>query len=103
MTDEPIELGGSIKLVGFSDLDPPELIITKKMVGSYARRFSDRLNDFQELSISMKRVHKTPKSEKYEVTSNVATGSKIYSSNVTDFNLFVAVDSSLKKLEGQIK
>ncbi|MBN1645553.1 hypothetical protein JW868_00770 [Candidatus Woesearchaeota archaeon] len=103
MTDESIELGGSIKLVGFSNLEPPELIITKKMVGSYARRFSERVDDFQELSISMKKVHKTVKSEKYEITSNIISGSKNYSSNVTDFNLFVAIDSSLKKLEGQIK
>ncbi|MFH1589612.1 MAG: hypothetical protein ABIB43_03535 [archaeon] len=93
-----IELGGSITLVGFKDLDHAELIVVKKVVGSYARKMSDISNKFESVSVTMKEVHKTPKSQKYEIHSKLIMGGKPYTSEVVDRNLFVALDTSLKKV-----
>lgn len=95
---EKIELGGNITLAGFKDLDHAELIVVKKITGSYTRKFSDALKDFESLSVTMKDVHKTPKSQKYEIHGKLMVGGKAHTSEVIDRNLFVALDSSLKKI-----
>ncbi|MFC2136340.1 hypothetical protein ACFLTH_17125 [Bacteroidota bacterium] len=93
-----IELGGNITLGGFKDLDHAELIVVKKVVGSYARKMSDTLKDFENLTVTMKDVHKTPKSQKYELHAKLVAGGKAHTSEVVDRNLFIALDSSLKKV-----
>jgi len=93
-----IELGGNITLTGFKDADHAELIVVKKVVGRYARKMSDSLEEFENLSVTMKDVHKTPRGQKYEIHSKLATGGKIHATEVVDRNMFVALDSSLKKL-----
>lgn len=99
-----MELGGNIKLDGFREVDRPELVVVKKIVGSYARKFSDMLGDeFEELSLSLKLVHKKEKSEKYELHAKVMKKGKPYAAEVTDRNLFVAMDSVLKKLQVEIE
>jgi len=100
---EMIELGGNITLAGFKDLDHAELIVVKKLVGSYTRKMSDSLKDFENLTVTMKGVHKTPKSQKYEIHGKLMAGGKPYTSEVVDRNLFVALDSSLKKILTEIR
>ena len=95
---EMIELGGNITLVGFKELDYAELIVVKKVVGGYARKMSDAMKDFEDLTVTMKDVHKTPKSQKYEVHAKLMAGGKPRTSEVVDRNLFIALDSSLKKV-----
>ncbi len=93
-----IELGGNITLVGFKELEPAELIVVKKMVGSYARKMSDMASDFENLTVTLKDVHKTPKSQKYELHSKVVVGGKTNTTEVVERNLFVGLDAVLKKL-----
>ncbi|MBU0667404.1 MAG: hypothetical protein ABIC91_04500 [Nanoarchaeota archaeon] len=98
-----IELGGNITLVGFKDLDHAELIVVKKMVGSYARKMSDLSEDFEGLTVTMKEVHKTAKNnQQYEIHGKLMQGGKPYTSEVTDRNIFVAMDKVLKKIIAEI-
>lgn len=97
-----IELGGNITLSGFKDLDHAELIVVKKVVGSYARRMSDTDKKFESLTVTMKEVHKTPKNQKYEIHSKMMSKGNPATSEVVDRNLFVALDSSLKKIIAEI-
>ena len=46
-----IELGGNIVLNGFRDLEPPELVVVKKIVGTYARKFADQLGEETRLQL----------------------------------------------------
>ncbi|MFH1649493.1 MAG: hypothetical protein ABIA93_03015 [Candidatus Woesearchaeota archaeon] len=96
-----IELGGNIRLAGFNELDPSEFIVVKKVVGSYARKFSDRLGELQELSITLKSVHKQEHSEKYEIHALLIGGKsgKPLTAEITEHNLFVGLDLVLKKIE----
>ena len=97
--DEDIELGGKISLSGFKEVKPAELVVVKKLIGSYARKFSDTLEGYESLHIYLKAVHKTPGSEKYEIHGKLIFGGKVKVSEITDRNLFVAIDSVMKKLE----
>ena len=94
-----IELGGNIELTGFSDLEGSELIILKKIIGNYARKFSDNLPDYEKLSLSLKSVH----GNKYEVHANLYVKGKDFNALTTENNVFVTIADVLKKLESQIK
>ncbi|MFA6073823.1 MAG: hypothetical protein WC758_06950 [Candidatus Woesearchaeota archaeon] len=97
--DENVELGGKISLSGFKELKPAELVVAKKLIGSYARKFADSLENYESLHIYLKAVHKTPGSEKYEIHGKLLFNGNLKVSEVIDRNLFVALDNVLKKLE----
>ncbi len=92
-----IELGGNIELVGFSDLDSQELIILKKIIGGYARKFADHAKDYEKLTIDLKQV-KT----KYEIQAKLMINGKPVNSGATEKNIFIAVAEVLKNLEAQV-
>ena len=94
-----IELGGNIELVGFRDLDSSELVILKKIIGSFARKFSDNVEGYEKLTLSLKA---TQGKKQYEVQSKLMVNSKPVNADVTEKNLFVAVAETLKKLEAQV-
>tara|TARA_Y100000031_G_C8159731_1_gene356356 strand:+ start:55 stop:423 length:369 start_codon:yes stop_codon:yes gene_type:complete len=97
-----LKLGGNIILKGFKECEYSELIVIKKIVGNYARKFSDASTDFQNLSLVMKIIHQTPGSNKYEVHAKTQDKGTVYASEVTDRNLFFAIDSSLKKVASEM-
>ncbi len=97
-----IELGGNITLIGFKELDYAEMVVIKKIVGNYARRFSDR-EQINNLTLSLKQVHRTnEESSKFEMKGKVDVNGTIYNSDLVEYNLFIALDSIMKKLEVQI-
>lgn len=94
-----IELGGSIFLVGFNDIDSSKMIVLKKIVGNYTKKFTDTCKKFESITITLKKVHDIEDSTKYEIQVKVIDCGKPVNSQATDKNLFVAVDSVLKKIE----
>lgn len=92
-----IELGGNIQLVGFKELDPASMIVVKKIVGNYAKRFSEVEKDFEKLVVTMK------KSGAYQVNCRLLTAGRVLPSEVEDHNLFFAIDKGLAKLMNEIK
>ena len=98
-SEDNMELGGSITLSGFKNIHKAELVVVKKIVGSYARKFADNLDGYESLSLNLKEVHKTEGSEKFEIHGKLIHKGKSENSDVTDRNIFVSVDSVLKKLE----
>lgn len=101
--DDLQQLGGNIELSGFREMDGASMIILKKIIGNYAKRFGDLCKDFQKLSVHMKSIHQTEGSEKYEIHVNCVDGGQKYSSEDTDRNLFIVVDNVLKKVENEIQ
>ncbi|MDD5331458.1 MAG: hypothetical protein PHE43_01370 [Candidatus Nanoarchaeia archaeon] len=88
-----IELGGNIKLSGFKDLEPAKLIVVKKMVGTYARKMAEK-TPFQELALTLKPVH----SSNFEIKANLMVEGKNHHTEITDYNLFFAIDKVLSQL-----
>ena len=93
-----MELGGNIELVGFKELEPAELIILKKIIGSYARKFSDSVEGYEKLVLNLK---KAQGKNKFEVDGKLFSSSGQINSEVTHQNLFVTVADVLKKMEKQ--
>lgn len=100
--DDFMQLGGNIELSGFRDVDGASMVVLKKIIGNYGRRMSEISDKFEKLSITMKPVHETEKSEKYEIHAKLIKEGKLFVSEVTERNLFVAVDNALKKIVNEI-
>ena len=86
MNEEDIlQLGGSIELSGFSNLDGGAMIVLKKIIGNYARKMSDQAKSFENLSINMKTVH----DNQFELHAKLIDQGKAVNSSVTDRNVFL--------------
>ena len=92
-----MELGGNITLSGFSDRDFAEMIVVKKVVGQYARKLHDAHEDFSHLKITLK-VTKN----QFELHAQAEFDGNLVTSEITDHNLFVGLDSVLKKITAQV-
>ncbi|MEK6904097.1 MAG: hypothetical protein AABW87_00725 [Nanoarchaeota archaeon] len=93
-----IELGGNIRLSGFKELEPAMLIVVKKMVGNYTKKISERVKGFQDININLKKIHE--KNHEIQVKLNAE---KVYNSEVTDHNLFFALDKALGKIMNEVE
>lgn len=98
MTD--IELGGNIRLVGFREVDAGSMVILKKIIGNYARKFSDHSPEFQGLEVTLKTVHATGEGAhpKYDIHAKATIGGHPKATECIERNLFVGIDESLKKI-----
>ena len=94
MEDNVLQLGGNIELSGFSSVDGGTMIILKKIVGNYVKRISTKVENFEKLSLTMKTVH----NNQFEVHAQMLDNGQQFASEITDRNLFVAIDSALKKI-----
>lgn len=47
-----IELGGNIKLDGFDQIESGKLVVAKKMIGSFARKISDK-KQYKDLTVNL--------------------------------------------------
>lgn len=96
-----VKLGGNIELSGFRVFDGGTMLVLKKIIGNYARKFSDRSSNFELLSLHVKTIHETEQSKIFEVHAKLIDNGTLYTSQVAHRNSFVAVDSVLKKLGEQ--
>jgi len=101
-SDEVLALGGNIELSGFQRLDRDNMIVLKKIVGNYAKRFSELCAGFQKLKLNMKPIHESEHSGWYELRAMLVDNGKNYNAEYTDRNLYFAVDKVMKKIEAEI-
>ena len=90
-----IELGGNIKLSGFSDDDRSSLIVIKKLVGNFVKHFSHVCAPVDSLDLTRKDVH----TDQHEVHAKLISDKKVMSAEHTGHNLYVVLDKVFKKLE----
>ena len=101
--EDTLALGGNIELSGFRDIDGARMIVLKKIVGNFARKLSDQSENFEKLSLNLKSVHAHESGSKFEMHGKVIDNGKVFASQVTDQNLFIVLDSVLKKIENSMK
>ena len=89
-------LGGNIALVGFDKLEPAELIIVKKIVGTYVKKLQEN-TDYKELRLVLQQ-HQHGKTFKHEINAQVDLKKGKLHSTVTEWNLFKAISAVMKKL-----
>lgn len=101
--DETLALGGNIELTGFKDVDMGSMVIVKKIVGNYTKRLSEACQNFEKVKVTMKAIHETESSQKFEIHGQLVDNGKQFNSETTDRNLFVGIDGALRKLESEVK
>lgn len=79
------------------------MVVVKKLVGTYVKKFIELDPDFQELALHLKVVHEREQSVVFEVKGNYVSGSKNFNSNENGRNLYVVLDLSLRKILDMIK
>lgn len=97
-SEDLLKLGGSIELSGFSAVERGAMVILKKIIGNYARKLADASKSFEALKLRVKKVHDNI----YELNCQMVDGGNVITSSVEERNIFVAVDSALKKISEQI-
>ena len=100
-TEDVVRLGGNIELSGFKNFDGGSMVILRKIIGNYSRKLSDRLEGYEGVSVRVKPVH-GEQSNIFDVSTKLHESGRIVASNVTERNIFVAVDAALKKLEREL-
>lgn len=100
---ESINLGDTIQLSGFKELEHGALIVVKKLVGTQVKKFQESIKDFQRINIHLKTVHKTEQNMKYELHAGLIHGGKNINVETIDRNIFMALSSIFEKLETLIK
>ena len=92
---DTLTLGGKITLTGFSGVDGGSMIVLKKVIGNYAKRFSESAPEFQSLDL----VLDGHDQKGIVVGARVVIGEKDHRSRAEEPNIFVAVDKALKHIE----
>ena len=93
MDEESLLLGNNIHLAGFKDLDSSRMVVVKKIVGNYVKKFEERYPEFLEIKIHLKKIH----ASEFEVQVDALIGSEHQNGEVTDYNLFFALDKALSR------
>ncbi len=97
-----LNLGGNIQLVGFKQVSMADVVVVKKLVGHYTRKIQEHSQNFEGILVMLKEIHKIDNNSKKEVHVKVMDNGKSFSSEVVDKNLFVALDSALKKAHAEV-
>ena len=90
---DTLELGSKIKISGFRDLDGGKMVVVKKIVGNYVKKIEERHQGFREIYIHMKMIHNS----QFEVQVKTIIGNEPKHFEVTDYNLFFALDNALNR------
>lgn len=94
------ELGGNIVLSNF-ELDGNEMVVVKKMVGTYAKKIKN-FHDYEELKLEMKVIDKG-KTKKFEIKGLLLYAGNRASSEAMGFNPFVLINEVLEKILNEVK
>ena len=95
-----IELGRSIVLEGFNDINGGEMVILKKLLGNYVKEITEKKGNIEKLSLNL---NKTKLGEKniFNLQAELLAGEK-YNTEVRDGNLFFAIDKALKDIDTKL-
>ncbi len=101
--EDIVSLGGNIELSGFREVEKINNVVINKIVGNYARKFTDGCENFQKLQLQLKTIHDTGNSKKVELHAKLTDNGKVHASQVVDRNLYFALDAVLKKLKSAVE
>ena len=92
-----IELGGNIKLKGFTELDAATLIVVKKIVGNYTKRLSTNHPDFDELLLELNQ----PEDKTFNINANFSKKSGNIAAEADGANVFFALSRALEGINSK--
>ncbi len=89
--DGAVRLGGNIELFGVENLDGATMIVLKKIIGTYARKFSEKGLD--RLSVAF--VGK-------EIKVEAVSQGSLHAAQAAHDNLFFSLDQALKEIQQKL-
>jgi len=96
--EDIIALGDKINLVGFKIFSGSEMIIIRKMIGNYVRKFMEKDKDFTMLTLHVKTIHEIEDNKRFEMKA-AYEGTQTMHVDGSEKNVFVCLDNLLKKLD----
>lgn len=91
-----------VEFSGFKGIDEAAMADVKASVSKKLKRLSEICKGIEKLTVQLKKVHALPRSEKYEVHARLITiTGKAYTSTTTDYDLILAVESVLERIESE--
>lgn len=94
-----MKLGGNIELEGFDNMEPAQLIVIKKIVGSSAKKISEEVAEFDNLQITLKENEK----DKVTISGKIKVKDVEHEAEASDKNLFFALNKVIAELTAKIK
>ncbi len=94
-----ITLGSNMELSGFGDFDPSTKLVIRKVVGNQVKKINDTIGDFDKLSLNL---NKAKENNMYQLSGKIEVNGKVYTSDVSDLNLFFALSKVLNKLKDDV-
>ncbi|MBU4501875.1 MAG: hypothetical protein KKA79_04730 [Nanoarchaeota archaeon] len=94
-----MKLGGNIELEGFDNMEPAQLIVVKKIVGSSAKKISEEISEFDNLLITLK----DNENDKVTLSGKIKMGDKEEECEASDKNLFFALNQVFTELTAKLK
>jgi hypothetical protein len=85
-----IELGDKIKLNGFDNLDPAAIIVVKKMVGSFAKKFIEKKGLYELFEITH---------ENNQISASIILNNNTTNHTSKQENLFFSLSETLEGLK----
>lgn len=98
-----MELGGSISLDGFSDIDRDKLVVIKKIIGNHVRQISETAKDFENVLVTLKPVSEPDGEKIYAVEIKLVCAGNPRICESADRNLFMAIDAGFKNIRQAIQ
>jgi len=86
-----VKLGGNIELFGVENFDGATMVVLKKIIGTYARKFSEKGLEKLAVSFSGNEIR----------IEAVAQGNTVSASSAQE-NMFFSVDQALKDIDVQL-
>ncbi len=99
LDSDVLNLGGSIVLNGFKNIDRGSMTIVKKIVGNHLKKISNSVNDIEQLKLSLK---KPDNKNICEMKAKLVAKGRAFNSEVTKHNLFFALNGALEKLNSEV-
>jgi len=87
-----------IEYSGFKDIEKVDMSQIQKTSEEFASKVLGHGLSFRLLSVRMKSIHKVENNQKFEIHVAIEGVGKIRSAEVTDKNIFKALDLACKKL-----
>jgi len=97
------DLTDKLELSGFKNVDAASMIMVRRVVDGSLKKFNDNVDGFEKLKFTLKEVHGTEMSVKYQIIANIVIRNTVESVETIDRNIFFAIDSAVKKLEAIVK
>lgn len=94
---EVLQLGGGITLIGFQELDRDEMLVVKKIVGSYVKKIAESSDDYENVEVTLQKEN-----DSFSVTVKLINSSNIIKKEQSSSNVYVSLDDAMKKVEKEI-